>query len=147
MERLRKELTRVIIALQELSFERAGEGAGRRRDLDELDRTKLFEFLRLRTITWGSRNVIRLSEISLQGRDRETLFVELRKVVVLDESDQPELPRGLRNSQASLKILLLALAFHDLFWRFFGNPFFCLGKEATQVLNDIMSLGELCRLV
>lgn len=123
MKRLRKELTRVIIALQELSFERAGEGAGRWRDLDELDRTKLFEFLRIRTITWGSRNVIRLSEFSLQGRDRETLFVELRKVVVLDESDQPELPRGLRNSQAGLEILLLALAFHDLFLEILWESF------------------------
>ncbi|RAL59238.1 hypothetical protein DID88_006953 [Monilinia fructigena] len=49
---------------------------------------------------------------------------------------------GLRNNPAVLRVFLIALASHDLFWRFFANPFFFLGQEVSQALNDIMSMGN-----
>ncbi|TEY40661.1 hypothetical protein BOTCAL_0429g00060 [Botryotinia calthae] len=77
----------------------------------------------------------------LQGRDRESFFKEVAKIVLLEGPDKQELPKGLRNPH-SLILILGSLMTHHIFTTVYLDPFFFLGEETSQILNDIMSLGN-----
>ncbi|TGO13107.1 hypothetical protein BTUL_0076g00070 [Botrytis tulipae] len=109
-------------------------------DEESLDR---FVKLRLGIFGWSQREVKDLSQLDdLQGRDRELFFEEAAKVILLDGSDKREFPKGLRKYSRVLLHVLGALLTHHLYATVFSDPFFFLGEETSQILNDIMSLGN-----
>ncbi|TGO51696.1 hypothetical protein BOTNAR_0347g00060 [Botryotinia narcissicola] len=110
-------------------------------DEESLDR---FQDLRADISRWSRREIKDLSQLDdLQGRDRE-LFFEEAAIVILDESDKRELPKVLRKFSKALLYILGALLTHHLYATVFSDPFFFLGEETSQILNDIMSLGNTC---
>ncbi|KAF7900052.1 hypothetical protein EAF00_004388 [Botryotinia globosa] len=108
-------------------------------DEASLDR---FKMLREGILRWSEREVIDLSQLDdLQGRDRELFFDEAAKVILLDESDKRDLPKVLRKKRGAFHVLG-ALLTHHVYATVFSDPFFFLGEETSQILNDIMSLGN-----
>ncbi|KAF7909370.1 uncharacterized protein EAF01_003088 [Botrytis porri] len=115
-----------------------------RENLSDPESFDKFIDLRANILCWSKREVIELSQFdNLQGRDRELLFGEVAKVVLLDGSDKLELPRGLqRRGSRALVSVLCALLTNHLYTTVFSDPFFFFGEETSQILNDIMSLGN-----
>ncbi|TGO47416.1 hypothetical protein BCON_0279g00150 [Botryotinia convoluta] len=111
------------------------------------DSFNIFEYLRADLLTWSTREVKELSQFDdLQGRDRELFFGEAAKVVLLDGSDKREFPKGLQGRPRTLLRVLDALLTHHLYATVYTDPFFFLGEETSQILNDIMSLGNIWNL-
>ncbi|KAF5877192.1 uncharacterized protein Bfra_001555 [Botrytis fragariae] len=109
-------------------------------DSDSFNR---FELLRADIFSWSKREVKELSHLDdIQDRDRELFFGEAAKVVLLDGSDKQEFPNSLRGRRRTLLHVLGALLTHHLYATVFSDPFFFLGEETSQILNDIMSLGN-----
>ncbi|THV49369.1 hypothetical protein BGAL_0198g00070 [Botrytis galanthina] len=109
-------------------------------DEDSFD---IFRDLRAQTFEWSKREVKDLPQLDdLQGRDRELFFEEAAKVVLLDGSDKREFPKALRRNRRILLHVLGALLTHHLYATVYSDPFFFLGEETSQILNDIMSLGN-----
>lgn len=110
------------------------------------DSLRRFQNLRTEIFGWSQRGAKDLSQLDdLQGRDRELFFEEAAKVVLLDGSDKLEFPKALRGNHRMFVRVLCALLTHHLYATVFSDPFFFLGEETSQILNDIMSLGNTCR--
>ncbi|TGO24102.1 hypothetical protein BPAE_0112g00210 [Botrytis paeoniae] len=110
-------------------------------DTESLDN---FRSLKIDIRDWSRRKAKDQLD-DLQGRDRELFFKEVAKIVLLDGPDKQEFPKGLRRPRA-LVTILEALLTHHLFATIYPDPFFFLGEEASQILNDIMSLCNISNL-
>ncbi|KAJ8069443.1 hypothetical protein OCU04_003097 [Sclerotinia nivalis] len=92
--------------------------------------------------SWSQEVAKDISQFDLQGHDREVFFDEVSKIMILDESDQQEFPKCMQRQRRLLSNVLDALLNHHLFSTIYSNPFFFLGEELSQGLNDILSLGN-----
>ncbi|KAK6611331.1 hypothetical protein H4I95_02127 [Botrytis cinerea] len=95
---------------------------------------------------WVLKEAKTLSQLDdLQGRDREFLFKEVAKIVLLEGPNKQELPKRLESPRV-LAFILGALLNHHIFKTVYVDPFFFLGEETSQILTDIMSLGNIWNL-
>lgn len=114
-------------------------------DMDDDDSNDFFGLLDISIRKWVLKEAKTLSQLDdLQGRDREFLFKEVAKIVLLEGPNKQELPKRLESPRV-LAFILGALLNHHIFKTVYVDPFFFLGEETSQILNDIMSLGNICR--
>ncbi|KAF7862564.1 hypothetical protein EAF04_007437 [Stromatinia cepivora] len=92
--------------------------------------------------SWSREVAKDISQFDLQGHDREVFFNEVSKIMILDELDQQEFPNCMQRQPRLLSNVLDALLNHHIFSTIYSNPFFFLGEELSQGLNDILSLGN-----
>ncbi|KAK6594921.1 hypothetical protein H4I96_10652 [Botrytis cinerea] len=115
-------------------------------DMDDDDSNDFFGLLDISIRKWVLKEAKTLSQLDdLQGRDREFLFKEVAKIVLLEGPNKQELPKRLESPRV-LAFILGALLNHHIFKTVYVDPFFFLGEETSQILNDIMSLGNIWNL-
>lgn len=114
-------------------------------DMPDDDSIEISKQLDISIRDWSRREAKEFSQLDdLQGRDREFFFKEVAKILLLGGPDKQEFPKHLRYPKV-LMFILGALLTHHIFKTVYLDPFFFLGEETSQILNDIMSLGNICR--
>ncbi|KAM0136791.1 hypothetical protein ACHAO1_004350 [Botrytis cinerea] len=115
-------------------------------DMDDDDSSDFFGQLEISIRKWAVKEAKTLSQLDdLQGRDREFFFKEVAKIVLLEGPNKQELPKRLESPRV-LAFILGALLHHHIFKTVYVDPFFFLGEETSQILNDIMLLGNIWNL-
>ncbi|KAF7862486.1 hypothetical protein EAF04_007359 [Stromatinia cepivora] len=138
------EFTRVVRALQEISFKelKPGNRVATTNGVVRDDIRSINSAIR----EWSNDAVNKNAQLLIQdtclgehSELKKELWQELVKVMVFTET---EFPRGLHPEKAS-KLLLTALLSHNIYWSIFSNPFFFLGDSSSS-LNSFYSIGQSC---